>query len=148
VKRGNSAPNRANVVMGAGDAHELHAAAGRDKRYWKSDHFRAQLMKNSTLEAMAGMLWSFVSNPIPDRLWPRHTPGRRKDHDKNDHFDQGKELELVEHDRPGIKKDRFNVEEDEKNGDTVKLDGEALGSEAFRRVAAFKRHLLVMPPFW
>jgi len=97
------------------------------KGYWKSDHFRAQLMKNSTLEAIAGMLWSFVSNPIPDRplaqTYPRAT---KRIAMKMIIFDEGKELELVQHDRPGIKEKPLQCREDEENGDTVKLDGEAL----------------------
>jgi len=71
---------------------------GREKGYWKSDTSRP-VDENRPSGNRHGMLWS--SSNHSRTAFGRHTPGDEKDHNEDDHFDQRKELELVQHDRPG-----------------------------------------------
>jgi hypothetical protein len=73
----------------------------------------------------------------PTRAPPSSNVGvpDEQDRDEEQHLDQRQESQPVERHRPRVKKDDFDVEQDEQHGDQVELDREALAGVAHRRDA-------------
>src|SRR5437016_3390425 len=89
----------------------------------------------------------FSNVPVQHPFLPYIEEADQHQPDIDNHLPESEHLELAGDDRPGIKEDRFHVEQDEEHGHHVKLDAETLLGVAGGHDAALIRRVLSGSPF-
>src|SRR5579883_3528163 len=75
--------------------------------------------------------------PVEHALLPDVGEARQYDPDVHQHFDEAQPFELAENHRPRQQEHRLDIEQDENDGDQIKLHRETAVGVALRRYAAF-----------